>query len=139
MRRPVTRVACAWCGLERNRVVQSGMPIWWCSDACKQASRRGSASLSEVGQRAELGRDRRRRERLERLHAIFDRITPMTPLSYVDARMLMAELSGDKLWFLHPRTAYRAASRQWHPDIGGDAKVFRLLQAVTETVERGPH
>ncbi|MCP3802826.1 hypothetical protein NLX83_26480 [Allokutzneria sp. A3M-2-11 16] len=113
------------------------MPLWWCSDACRRASRRGPAA--EPGQRAELGRDRRRRERLERFHAIFDRITPLSPLSYVDARLLMAELSGDKLWFLHPKAAYRSASRQWHPDIGGDAKVFRLLQAVNETVERGPH
>ncbi|MEU0401628.1 hypothetical protein ABZ318_15560 [Streptomyces sp. NPDC006197] len=60
------------------------------------------------------------------------------PLGLPRAKQLLAELS-EKPHTITPAWSemYRAAVKLWHPDLGGDQQVFKLLERAYQVVQAG--
>ncbi len=122
---PVQRLECRHCGMSWNRPPKPGRLPRFCSDACKQASWRRQAR----DQHAERASARPRQGQRERFHAELAALSSKKPLPTPRILPLLRELA--QTTASDERTAqqlYKAAVRKWHPDAGGDAGTFTLLQ-----------
>jgi hypothetical protein len=151
---------CGLCGLTWGRVVMPGREPRWCSDRCKQrayrdpdAAARGWEAERRRRERmrgrtgAEPGDGEHRRDRSgwagdsaggsrEQWAKAGSRWRPPprgTQMSVDQARVLVFQLAGlvDN-GTTTVKSAYRAAARRVHPDVGGQVEAFqRLEQAMT--------
>ncbi|MCX4681371.1 J domain-containing protein [Streptomyces sp. NBC_01433] len=81
--------------------------------------------------------ERLHRRRIEQYHTVFQGISARRPLPTTTARTLLHELAGAETHVpAAPKTLYRTAAAQWHPDLeDGDEVVFMLLQEAYRVVK----
>lgn len=132
------RLRCRHCDLEWNQPRRRGQVPRYCSDACKQAAYRSRTDPAQA-------RDRRRAAEAEatrraRLHnyrilaASLDSRNRLDIETAIDLVFDMAEVF-DPDADVSLKTAYRRASRNWHPDLpDGNMQAFQLLQHAREII-----